>query len=340
MFRTRIAAVLAALSLSSAPVAAGTITDLFTSFWVFGDSLSDNGNLFAANGGAFPPDPYFEGRFSNGPVWNEDFLDDFAPGMSGNFAFGAARAVPNPPVGAIPDPSTDTIPDFPLQVAIFDGLRPLTLGNRSLASVFFGANDMFATITSAAMAGATDPTLAPGIISAGVRATLASIEGGVRTLHGLGIDEFVLWNLPDLGGTPRLREGGPALAGLGTNVSLAYNSAFTLTIEALRADGLRIHTVDTFALLNRAGDFGLTEVTSACFPVEPSEFLNPAFVPPEVCPTPDSYLYWDKLHPTRVGHAALAAAFDAAVPAIPLPAPAFLLLAGLGGLALFRRRAA
>ena len=41
----------------------------FTGMYVFGDSLSDNGNLviFAAQ----PPPPYFGGRFSNGIVWVE-----------------------------------------------------------------------------------------------------------------------------------------------------------------------------------------------------------------------------------------------------------------------------
>ena len=37
---------------------------------VFGDSLSDTGNAFEATGHGEPPStPYFDGRFSNGPVW-------------------------------------------------------------------------------------------------------------------------------------------------------------------------------------------------------------------------------------------------------------------------------
>ena len=38
--------------------------------YVFGDSLSDNGNDFASGDGP-PSPPYFEGRFSDGPVWIE-----------------------------------------------------------------------------------------------------------------------------------------------------------------------------------------------------------------------------------------------------------------------------
>ena len=38
---------------------------------VFGDSFSDSGNLFKATAGLIPKNPYWEGRFSNGPVWSE-----------------------------------------------------------------------------------------------------------------------------------------------------------------------------------------------------------------------------------------------------------------------------
>lgn len=334
MFRRTMVAVVATVSISATPVAAATIADVYSSFWVFGDSLSDNGNLFAASGG-FPPDPYFEGRFSDGPVWNERFLADFGPGEAANFAFGAARAVPN----------DDGIPDLPDQIAVFESVRPfLSLGDRSLASVFFGANDMFAAISSAASAALTDPGSIPGIIGGSVSATVGAISTGVADLAALGIHEFALWNLPDLGSTPRLQDLGDGVAGLGTRVTLAYNAAFDAMVADLRAAGLVIHTVDTFGLFTAAtadpDAFGLTNLTDACFAVDPFDLLAPGFEPPAVCGTPGSFLYWDKLHPTRTGHDALAAAFDASVPAIPLPASALFLLAGLGGLAAVRRRAA
>lgn len=60
---------------------------------VFGDSLSDNGNLFAQTGQ--PPAPYFQGRFSNGPVWVEQLFGPLnspiqGTGVAGNvdLAFG------------------------------------------------------------------------------------------------------------------------------------------------------------------------------------------------------------------------------------------------------------
>ena len=53
----------------------------FTSMWVFGDSLSDTGNVLALTT-AFTPNPFpvypgALGRFSNGPVW----IDYLAAGL-------------------------------------------------------------------------------------------------------------------------------------------------------------------------------------------------------------------------------------------------------------------
>ncbi|GAB1540507.1 hypothetical protein NUACC21_31760 [Scytonema sp. NUACC21] len=60
---------------------------------VFGDSFSDTGNVFNSTAGTIPPSPtYFNGRFSNGPVWVEYLALDlgltFNPRT--NFAVGGA----------------------------------------------------------------------------------------------------------------------------------------------------------------------------------------------------------------------------------------------------------
>ncbi|MBD2184924.1 SGNH/GDSL hydrolase family protein [Aerosakkonema funiforme] len=68
---------------------------LFSQMFVFGDSLSDDGNLFALTGGAVPPSPpYFNGRFSNGLVWVEDLAPTLALPVnpSTNFAVGGATS--------------------------------------------------------------------------------------------------------------------------------------------------------------------------------------------------------------------------------------------------------
>ncbi|KAF5829101.1 hypothetical protein DUNSADRAFT_16538 [Dunaliella salina] len=39
---------------------------------VLGDSISDQGNLYAATSGAVPGEDYYQGRASNGPIWCGD----------------------------------------------------------------------------------------------------------------------------------------------------------------------------------------------------------------------------------------------------------------------------
>jgi phospholipase/lecithinase/hemolysin len=61
--------------------------------YVFGDSFSDTGNIFNVTAEAIPPSPpYFNGRFSNDPVWVEYLASalglTFSPNT--NFAFGGA----------------------------------------------------------------------------------------------------------------------------------------------------------------------------------------------------------------------------------------------------------
>ena len=66
--------VTAALALSALSCTVGLHAQqprLFTSQFTFGDSLSDNGNLFAFTFGTQPPPPYVGGRFSNGLVFPE-----------------------------------------------------------------------------------------------------------------------------------------------------------------------------------------------------------------------------------------------------------------------------
>jgi phospholipase/lecithinase/hemolysin len=65
--------------------------------------------------------------------------------------------------------------------------------------------------------------------------------------------------------------------------------------------GSSFQLLDAFQLLNDiTADptaFGLTNVEDAC--VTPD-------IPPFKCAKPDEFLFWDGIHPTRVGHALLA----------------------------------
>ena len=109
MTRKMLSATCSAMILAAAwaaPVVAEETPDLgFEGIVVFGDSLTDTGNFFFISGDTYPVSPpYYDGRFSNGPVWIETFAPllgvdaDFDtpwvvdPTSADNFATGGANS--------------------------------------------------------------------------------------------------------------------------------------------------------------------------------------------------------------------------------------------------------
>lgn len=286
----------AALTVAAACAVAGSANaQSYSRLVVFGDSLSDNGNLFAATAGAQPPAAfYFGGRFSNGPVFTELLgfnAARFAAGGSVtgniNLAFGGAlTGVAATPLG------------MRSQLAAYQGLGG-TFGPNDLVSVLGGANNIFQNI---AAAGATSNPAAA--ITPVVTAAAADVNFIVNSVATAGAGTVLVTNLPKLSQTPQFRTS-PA-APLADFAVSTFNSALLtgLTATAAARPGTNIILMD----INKVGDtivanpgaFGLTNVTDPCF--------NQALL--TVCSTPGTYFYYDGVHPTAAGHHILAALAD------------------------------
>ena len=67
---------------------------------IFGDSLSDNGNLYAYMKHQLPVSPpYYNGRFTNGPVWVERLASSYFSGDQSHlldYAYGGAGVSNDP----------------------------------------------------------------------------------------------------------------------------------------------------------------------------------------------------------------------------------------------------
>jgi phospholipase/lecithinase/hemolysin len=80
---------------------AASAVPIYSSIFVFGDSLSDGGNAFLRTGGLYPPAPYVQ-RISNGPVAVEYLAARLgvppAPSLAGgtHYAVGGAAATQVP----------------------------------------------------------------------------------------------------------------------------------------------------------------------------------------------------------------------------------------------------
>ena len=281
-----------AAGMIASPAMAQQLEDTrYDGHFAFGDSLSDNGNLFDLTNGVFPPPPY-----------NERFTDEFvtleylAPGLQTiadaasdsrdvGFAYGGATAAP----GALP-------PGFEQQIALFDA-RNITIGSNDLVSVLFGANDFFNAIGNPANQN-----------DAAVRALAATSVGhvvdGAEALADRGARNFLFYTMPDLSATPAYLNSPVAAE------AALYSDAFGGDLRnALRdslasaPEGTTYTLIDLHALLGRLianpQAFGLSNVTQAYTATGSGD--------------PTTYLYFDEVHPTSTVNRIAAAYINEAI---------------------------
>lgn len=293
--------------------------------FVFGDSLSDNGNAFALTQGAYPNLPYFPGRVSNGLVWVEPMASDLGVTLTNYAVAGAQTGTVNVNADEYPE-LTGT--GLTTQVGQFTSdLGGGAADPGAIYAVFAGSNNFCGDCFGPG----DDP--AP-IIEAGVTDILTA----VGTLAATGAQKFVVFGLPDLGLTPRAIAAGEIIPGIEAQLSQltdVWNAALFSNLAGLGlGDGLV--TIDTAQVLRDVvadpEAFGLFNVTDACLLVGcNTQTLDPAL-------DPDGFLFWDDIHITRAAHSILADVVYEAV-LIPVP-PAFLLFASALGLLSWTRRRA
>lgn len=311
--------------------------DPFSNLYVFGDSLSDIGNIFNAT--TFvqeaealpgleipvtpPSPPYFEGRFSSGPIWVENlaeelditltpstelsflspdsdipapvtiidgnpvvspFFDGNAIDRSVNFAFGGAQSG----VGGRGELG-DFIPGVLQQVEWF--VNDHQQANRAadpdaLYILWVGGNDY------------TDPDI---VSSVNPEEVIDNLETEIESLYDLGARDFFIPNLPDLGKTPLADTPDfPASPEVLTELTHAHNSLLDVTIHELENSltGANFTLFDVNTLFDEVvmnpAEYGLTNVSDA--------YLDPTTLMPTMGASPDDYLFYDTLHPTELGH--------------------------------------
>ena len=279
--------------LLGATVATAQQTRTFTGQYSFGDSLSDNGNLFALSGRRIPPAPYFNGRFSNGPVFTELLGNPLVPGATlstqgryVNFAVGGANALlPN------------DVPTLNQQIGIYR-VQGFPAQRDDLFTVLAGANDLIPVIPL----GATNPSFID--TASGLIAQAVSIN--VQLLVTLGAKNIVVAGLPNLGLTPRsLLSGGPggAAAALGTRASNAFNNELRSRLGTIANASPDVNLV--YVDLHGVTDFIAQEYRALGFSNASSFFLAPAALGGGAG-DPNSYVFWDDIHPTARMHALIA----------------------------------
>jgi phospholipase/lecithinase/hemolysin len=279
-----VAVAIATLSVStnaqSEPGGTPSSNSPFSAIYVIGDSLSDTGRTSAALTTnplfPFPPAPYAAGHMSNGAVW----IEYFAPMVRKTYNPDENLAWAGAMTGVF-NVFNEALPGMQQQLTQLHSRANGSFDKKALYVVFGGSNDFLQISLPSAGNAAT-------VISEAVR-NLMSITIILRTL---GAENIVVVDVPDLGQTPRVLRLGTNAAVIGTQLSMAFNSLLDSSLNNL---SFPVRRVSLFNLMRDFVDkpkkYGFTNVTEPSFPD-----LSKG----------QTYLFWDDVHPTTLGHRHLA----------------------------------
>jgi len=313
-YSSRLFTVVALLAISTASALA-QVRD-YARIVVFGDSLSDTGNvahLTLAKYGVPVPSfiggNYTLGRFTDGfdtipaansffGVWVEQLSASIpshppvANSLDGgtNYAYGFALTGGGTSTLQLTDGVSVDVENMGRQITDYLATHP-RINSKTLFVVWGGANDVLT---------ATSPTQ---IINAAIQETL-----DIQRLIAAGATQILVLNLPPLGLTPRLNAS-LATSATANAAAALYNSWLATGISVLndfyRWRHVAIYPVNVFGLFNQiAADPAAVSLANITSPAQGNFTVNP-----------DTYLFWDDLHPTTRGHNLLAEAAQKALPA-------------------------
>lgn len=269
---------------------------------VFGDSLSDPGNLYALTGLStvapyelIPAAPYEIGDFhlTNGETWVEQLahtLDRqsgpaFVKARYGNYAVGGARA------------RATGFMDLSTQVGAYLANTKRVDAKHTVFIIMIGGNDVRDAIEALQtdMSGASSMQI--------LTAAVTSISDNIIALQAAGARNIVVSNSPDLAVVPAIIMAGPQAQAAANFMSVSFNLALAGLLDQLEAAlPVKFTRIDLFsflhAVINTPADYGLQNVNTPC--------LSFGVIDNAVCEQPDTYLFWDGIHPTTKGHAAIA----------------------------------
>lgn len=256
--------------------------DLF----VFGDSLSDTGNLYNATRNLLPPSPpYSDGRFSNGDLAVQILAKQLGIpfALDTNFAIGGAR--------------TDRTNTADTDTLKFGGLldevdrfktkaQQLGAGAEDLYLVWAGGNDFLKLLAN------------PANPAEVVNAAVDNIVASVKQIAKSGAKNIVIVQNPNVGRVPLSLQAGQ-LQNL-TALSSAFNASLEVAIKGLQQSLKKKNLILTnlFPLseniAQNPGTFGFTDVTTPLIQNPTSD--------------PTQFFFWDDVHPTTKGHGIFAGA--------------------------------
>jgi phospholipase/lecithinase/hemolysin len=274
----------------------------YSAMYVFGDSLSDAGNVSLATLGMVPVSPpYADRSFSNGPTWAQDVaqqigLPPLQPSLVGgtDFAYGGAETGQTLVHTLNP---TDLTSQYSQFLAQAPSPQP-----GALYAMWIGSNDVLDIANNSSLTATQQQQAVAGAVNNEV----AVIDG----LAAHGAQNFLVLDVPDLGKTPYEMDRGATAAQSASSLASLYDSDLAAALQPLEATGaLKIDLVDTYSVLDQVianpAAYGFTNVTT---PIWSGNLTDPNSGSLQATGSAQSqYLFFDSLHPSAQAHATLAA---------------------------------
>lgn len=271
---------------------------------VFGDSLSDNGNMYEYMKHQLPlSPPYYHGRFSNGPVWVELLAAHYFPQNTAdhvlNYAFGGAG------VAEDLDEDDDTLFTLKREMDSYFLAHHNRADSHSLYIVWIGANNYLGM---------------PEEADAAIQTVLTGLNHGLQRLVDAGAKHIMVLTLPNLGRIPAARDfdAQPLMSYL----ALQHNELLKQSLAEFAKRHADVQWIlydinPKFEhMLDEPSTYGFSNVTDTCYESmidAPSSSSRQtmlkiaAAVKPRV--TQDActgYLFFDPVHPSALAHKIMA----------------------------------
>ncbi len=245
---------------------------------IFGDSLSDEGRIYQLTDSLHPPAPYVEGRFSNGPVWTE-----YAYPNRENYAYGGAKSDWD-------NILEDRLGDLVVNTGVFGQVeeylaQPRIPENMAHTTFIFyvGSNDIFAIFDDCLDDNCDDFTPLSTIVN--------NIQISATKLMEQGAKDIQIFGLPDLSLTPSAQSLPPSNRALLHRISYHFNKKLKKMAKKNRF--YYVNTNDALlTMIKNAHEYGFINVQEACLDVKNQS----------ICDDPNTYLFWDEVHPTTRTH--------------------------------------
>lgn len=298
----------------------------FDELVVFGDSLSDTGRIYTIFSNAHKTiplipilpksPPYYDGRFSNGPVWVEELSTTLNLKLV-NYALGGSLAESFWESGTAFPFSFDTMLDQYIMDHLFDKNK-----SQHLYVIWGGGNDYLNDRADAE--GATNKTV-------------NAIKRHIEKLASFGAKNIMVLNLPDVGQAPIATSQGPDKSAHMSLLSTLHNKKLAKMVAEEKqkyAGKLDILFVDTYyyfeMIMSNPEKYHLKDTKHSCYtggftlaktaspatlamketlnmdimenPSLRTTYLLSQSLDAQICANPDEYLFWDIIHPTQAAH--------------------------------------